>query len=269
MSSATSVTGSVGGSKSGSSSSSKKHASRPSSGSVHGAGPTTELDGLSSSASSSALLVAQQPLPRAALAEVAVPESIRFRPMELRDAAAVYHLGEEIFHSDSFPQLYRTWDAFEVTEMLATSDETCIVAEEIDPAAAATAASSGDAAAAPPASKIVGFVFGHITEKRKREQSSGMLGWVGVAPSHQRRNIGTVLVHKLFSILLEEGINLVIADTPMENVPAIRFLQRMGFGSPVSHVRAFAFVCDPIDLSYETNKGSFLTSHNTNKNRCT
>jgi len=239
-----STTGSIGGSKS-SGGGGKKQSS--SSGSARGAGPTTALDGLSSSASSSALLVAQQPLPRAALAEVAVPEHIRFRQMELRDAAAVYHLGEEVFHSESFPQLYRTWDAFEVTEMLATSDESCIVAEEIDPAAAMVASASfggGDAAAAhtPPASKIVGFVFGHITEKRKREQSSGMLGWVGVAPSHQRRNIGTVLVHKLFSILLEEGISLVIADTPMENVPAIRFLQRMGFGSPVSHVRALPFL---------------------------
>jgi ribosomal protein S18 acetylase RimI-like enzyme len=221
----------------------KKHASRPSTGSAHGAGPTA-MDGLTACASASSaagLLVAQQPLPRAALAEVSVPEHIRFRQMELRDAAAVFHLGESVFHSESFPQLYRTWDAFEVTEMLATSDETCLVAEEIDPSAAASSE-------APVASKIVGFVFGHITEKRKREQSSGMLGWVAVAPSHQRRNIGTVLVHKLLTILLEEGIKLVIADTPMENVPAIRFLQRMGFGSPVSHVRFRSNRCWPVPV---------------------
>lgn len=127
--------------------------------------------------------------------------------------------------------------------MLATADDLCIVAEEVAADAAASTSntnggSSGedkDKAANAPGT-IVGFVFGSITEKRKREQSCGMLGWVGVAPSHQRSNIGTVMVHKLFNIFLEEDIHLVIADTPMENVPAIRFLQRMGFGQPVSHV---------------------------------
>lgn len=172
---------------------------------------------------------------------MAVPENIRFRPMTLRDAAEVYHLGERVFHSESFPQLYRTWDAFEVTEMLATADDLCIVAEELEAGAAGAGAEAEEKDKDKEKEKapgtIVGFVFGSITEKRKREQSCGMLGWVGVAPSHQRRNIGTVMVHKLFQIFLEEGIQLVIADTPMENVPAIRFLQRMGFGQPVSHVR--------------------------------
>jgi hypothetical protein len=32
------------------------------------------------------------------LAEVTVPENMRFRQMELRDAAAVFHLGEEVFN---------------------------------------------------------------------------------------------------------------------------------------------------------------------------
>jgi ribosomal protein S18 acetylase RimI-like enzyme len=56
---------------------------------------------------------------------------------------------------------------------------------------------------------------------------------VGVAPSHQRRNIGTVLAHKLFEAFLEDGISLIVADTPMENTPAIQFLHRMGFATPV------------------------------------
>lgn len=32
------------------------------------------------------------------LAEVTVPGNMRFRQMELRDAAAVFHLGEEVFN---------------------------------------------------------------------------------------------------------------------------------------------------------------------------
>ena len=162
--------------------------------------------------------------------ELSVPHNIKFRQMELKDAASVFHLGEEVFNADTFPQLYRTWDAFEVTEMLATDSELCIIAEEVD------GSSEGAEADGSKGGRIVGFAFGSITEKRKREHSCGLLGWVGVAPSHQRKNVGTILVSKLFNLFLEEDIRLIIADTPQENTPAIRFLERMGFDSPVSHV---------------------------------
>ncbi len=181
----------------------------------------------------------QQPLPLAAVAaktaamlsEVTVDHNLRFRTMQLKDAAAVFHLGEEVFHADFFSQLYRTWDAFEVLEMVGDESELCIIAEEL----------VGDAATEPSSSlanksNIVGFIFGSITEKRKREHSCGLLGWVGVRPSHQRRNIGTVMAHKLFQLFLEDGISLIVADTPFENSPAIRYLQRMGFDTPVYHV---------------------------------
>jgi hypothetical protein len=90
------------------------------------------------------------------------PEDVILRQMEVRDAAAVFHLGEEgktilnlvprkvlrwrsppspnslplwprwaVFNSSSFPQLYRTWDPFEVTETLAADAELCLVAEEV------------------------------------------------------------------------------------------------------------------------------------------
>lgn len=185
--------------------------------------------------------------PRPRLNEVTVPENVRFRTMELRDAAAVFHLGEEVFNVDSFPQLYRTWDSFEVLEMVG---ELCIIAEEIlelvPSAEGSKAATTGDAITKTDSSsssrnhhqnsRIVGFIFGSITEKRKKESSCGLLGWIGVAPSHQRRNIGTVLAYKLFNLFMEEDINLIIADTPMENTPAIGFLHRMGFATPVYHV---------------------------------
>ncbi len=165
--------------------------------------------------------------------------------------------------ADSFPQLYRTWDAFEVIENLGGDGELCLVAEELlesdsngtaaaaGAAGAAAAAVAGNAddgddtapALAHPQSQIVGFIFGSITEKRKREHSCGLLGWVGVAPSHQRRNIGTVLAHKLFEQFLEDGISLIVADTPMENTPAIQFLHRMGFATPVYHVSHRVRMC--------------------------
>ena len=43
--------------------------------------------------------------------------------------AAVFHLGEELFTSQEFPILYRTWDAYEVTEFFNMDPEYCLVAE--------------------------------------------------------------------------------------------------------------------------------------------
>lgn len=182
--------------------------------------------------------VTNLPLSGRILAEVAVPENMHFRQMELRDAAAVFHLGEQIFNADSFPQLYRTWDAFEVIENPDGDGELCLVAEEVLEGSSSGILPTGEGGPGHlhPHGRIVGFIFGSITEKRKQEHSCGLLGWVGVAPSHQRRNIGTVLAHKLFEAFLEEGISLIVADTPKENTPAIQFLHRMGFATPVYHV---------------------------------
>jgi hypothetical protein len=36
--------------------------------------------------------------------------SVYVRELEIDDLAPVYHLGEELFTSDLYPYLYRTWD---------------------------------------------------------------------------------------------------------------------------------------------------------------
>lgn len=89
--------------------------------------------------------------------------------------------------------------------------------------------------------KVVGFVLGSITEKRRKDQSCGYLskqqltespcswprclnqqllllgkpwltgsrcvaGWVAVAESHQRKQIGTRLVQHLMKIFYDEDI---------------------------------------------------------------
>ncbi|MCB9640939.1 MAG: hypothetical protein H6727_18735 [Myxococcales bacterium] len=40
---------------------------------------------------------------------------VTVREMEIDDLASVFHLGEKLFTSESYPILYRTWDAYEVT----------------------------------------------------------------------------------------------------------------------------------------------------------
>ena len=48
-----------------------------------------------------------------------------------RDVASVFHIGETVFSSESYPQLYRTWSPYEVTDNLSTDGELCLVAEEV------------------------------------------------------------------------------------------------------------------------------------------
>ena len=54
--------------------------------------------------------------------------TINIRQMEIDDISAVYHLGEELFTSDEFPFLYRTWDSYEVTGYFTSDSDYCLVA---------------------------------------------------------------------------------------------------------------------------------------------
>ena len=51
------------------------------------------------------------------------------RDMEIDDLANVYHLGEELFTSELYPYIYRTWDQWEVIGLYNTDPEYCLVAE--------------------------------------------------------------------------------------------------------------------------------------------
>ena len=43
--------------------------------------------------------------------------NVEIRPMEIDDFATVFHLGERLFKDEKVPNLYRTWDEFEVISM--------------------------------------------------------------------------------------------------------------------------------------------------------
>ena len=138
------------------------------------------------------------------------------RPMEIDDVAAVYHLGEELFTSEQFPILYRTWDQYEVTDYFTTESEFCLVAE-VD-------------------NKIVGFVLANTVKKSGTAwKMYGYLSWIGVALGYQRTNLGQRLYKRLEDIFEEEGVRMIIADTEAENFKAIKFLRAMGFSARADH----------------------------------
>jgi ribosomal protein S18 acetylase RimI-like enzyme len=141
------------------------------------------------------------------------------RQMEIDDISAVYHLGEQLFTSEEFPILYRTWDQYEVTDYFTSDPDYCLVAET------------------EPDEKIVGFIIGTTIEKEGTAwKKYGYLSWIGVDESFQRTNLGIRLYRKLEQRLRKNGVRMIIADTDAENEPAISFFKSIGFTDSSQHV---------------------------------
>ena len=142
---------------------------------------------------------------------------IIIRQMEIDDVSAVYHLGEKLFTSDEFPILYRTWDAYEVTDYFSSDPDYCLVAEV--------------------EGKIAGFILANTIEKEGTAwKRYGYLAWIGVDEAYQRSNLGHRLYRKLEEKLLEDGVRMVIADTDAGNKGAIKFFEVLGFTDRARHI---------------------------------
>ena len=141
------------------------------------------------------------------------------RQMEIDDISSVYHLGEELFTSEEFPILYRTWDQYEVTDYFTSDPEYCMIAET------------------EPEGKIVGFIIGTTIEKEGTAwKKYGYVSWIGVDQEYQRSNLGQRLYRRLEDRLEEDGVRMVIADTDADNEKAISFFKALGFSIRADHV---------------------------------
>lgn len=139
---------------------------------------------------------------------------IEIREMEIDDLAPVFHLGEELFTSDLYPFLYRTWDEYEVIGLYNTDAEYCLVAEADD--------------------KLAGFILGTVISKAS--WTYGYIIWLGVSPEVQKRGVADKLVDKLVERMIEDGVRLMLVDTDPENEKAVRFFNRKGFGNHRDHI---------------------------------
>lgn len=142
--------------------------------------------------------------------------TIRIRNAAIDDLAAIFHLGEKVFTSQDFANLYRTWDEYEVTQLFNTESEYMLVAE-----------SEG---------RIVGFAMGTVIEKARSAWSYGHLLWLGVDPDFSRRQIGSQLFDRFLEIMHGAEIPMLLVDTQADNEPAVRFFRRKGFENPTDHV---------------------------------
>ncbi|QSJ17063.1 GNAT family N-acetyltransferase [Nostoc sp. UHCC 0702] len=141
-------------------------------------------------------------------------ETIYVRELGIDDIAPVYHLGEELFTSDSYPYLYRTWDEWEVIGLYNTDPEYCLVAET----------DTG----------LAGFILGTIITKAS--WTYGYILWLAVSPKFQRQGVADKLVDKVVARMIEDGARFMLVDTDPANTPAIKFFNRKGFGNVRQHV---------------------------------
>ena len=140
--------------------------------------------------------------------------SVYVRELEIDDLAPVFHLGEDLFTSNSYPYLYRTWDQWEVIGLYNTDPEYCLVAEI--------------------QGQIAGFILGTVISKAT--WTYGYILWLGVSPDFQRRGVGDALVDKLIERMVEDGARFMLVDTDPANIPAVNFFNRKGFGNSREHI---------------------------------
>lgn len=142
--------------------------------------------------------------------------AFEIREMDIEDLPKVYLLGEQLFTAELWPNLYRTWDEYELVEFFASAQEYCYVAER-----------NG---------KILGFILGTVIEKRHSAWNYGWVVWLGVSPRAKGQGVGRKLVDKLTDIFIEDGVRILLVDTDAKNTNAIQFFERLGFGSKNHHV---------------------------------
>jgi ribosomal protein S18 acetylase RimI-like enzyme len=143
-------------------------------------------------------------------------QNVSIREMEIDDIPNVFHLGEELFKAQEAPNMYRTWDEFEVVGLFQSDTEYCLVAE-ID-------------------ERLAGFALGTTIEKSHSAWKYGYLIWLGVAREDQRRGVAEKLFRRFRDIMLKRGVRMLIVDTAAENLPALRLFRKLGFGNPREHI---------------------------------
>jgi len=142
---------------------------------------------------------------------------VEIREMEIDDLPPVFHMGERTFTAD-IPNLYRTWDEFEVTGLFTTEPEYCLVAED---------RATG---------QVIGFAMGTTVTKTRSPWKYGYLVWMAVEKGYRKLGVGERLVRRLADIMVGEGVRILLVDTAAENQQALGFFRAQGFEQPRKHV---------------------------------
>jgi len=145
--------------------------------------------------------------------------NITVRRMEIDDVASVFHLGERLFTASQVPNLFHTWDEYQVINFFQNDPESCLVAEWSDEAEG-----------------IIGFVLGTTVTKKYSAWKYGYLVWLGVDPDCHETGVGSRLFKRFRDLMLSEGARMLLVDSEADNLPALQFFRKMGFGHPQEHI---------------------------------
>jgi ribosomal protein S18 acetylase RimI-like enzyme len=143
--------------------------------------------------------------------------NIVIRQMEIDDIATVFHLGERLFTAREVPNLYRTWDEYEVIALFQSDAEFCLIAEDEE-------------------DHIVGFALGTTVTKTRSAWKYGYLVWLGIDPEFHGQGIASKLFYRFRDLMLSDGVRMLLVDTEADNLSALHFFRKMGFGSPQEHI---------------------------------
>jgi ribosomal protein S18 acetylase RimI-like enzyme len=142
--------------------------------------------------------------------------SIYIRQMKFDDLPVVFHLGEKVFTARDSPNLYRTWDEYEIISTYQTDNECCLIAETDD--------------------EVIGFLLGSVIEKSRSSWSYGYLGWLGVIGAYRKQGIGLKLFRHFRDLMLKAGVRIVLVDTQADNETALQFFRKVGFANEEKHI---------------------------------
>lgn len=137
-------------------------------------------------------------------------KTVKVRNLTIDDLAPVYHLGEKIFTLQSFPNLYRVWDEYEVVNFYTNDPESSFVAE-ID-------------------GNIAGFILSYIVNKSPKKY--GYLVWMCVDPEFESKGLASKLFDEFKKYMLENDVKVLLVDTEADNKKALRFFMKKGFAKP-------------------------------------
>lgn len=145
--------------------------------------------------------------------------NVFIRQMEIDDIATVFHLGERLFTASEVPNLFRTWDEYEVINFFQNDSEYCLVAETDDED-----------------ELVVGFTLGTTVTKSHSAWKYGYLVWLGVDPDFHGSGIASKLFNRFRDLMLDEGVRMLLVDSEADNLGALHFFRKMGFGHPQEHI---------------------------------
>jgi len=145
--------------------------------------------------------------------------NVFIRQMEIDDIATVFHLGEKLFTASEVPNLFRTWDEYEVLTLFQNDSEYCLVAETDDDD-----------------ELVVGFALGTTVTKSHSAWKYGYLVWLGINPEFHAAGIASRLFNRFRDLMLEEGVRMLLVDSEADNLPALQFFRKMGFNHPQEHI---------------------------------